>query len=95
MPYDEARQLITQADWMPAHVKRSDLDAEYARPKFYYAAGYSEVVACSGTGVGYCAFKFYNTNNQYLRVTTRGGDYRPDGANSPRVVYAEISDDFD
>ena len=49
----------------------------------------------SGTGKGYCDFKFQNDKGEYLRVTTQGGDYNPEDAPSAIVVYAGLSDNFD
>ena len=94
MPYSEAREILLKSGWMPVPADRSDLDFEYRLPHFYYDAGYREAIACSGTGVGYCAFKFQNKKGEYLRVTTQGGDYSPDDGSPPIVVYVGLSEDF-
>ena len=94
-PYHEARKIILDNGWKPVQAERSDMDAEYGVPHFYYDAGYPEVLACSGTGMGYCAFKFYNEKGNYLKVTTQGGDYSPDDKNPPVVIYVGFSEDFD
>lgn len=95
MPYHEARKIILQSGWEPAQIERSDLDVKYRLPHFYYDAAYTEVLACSGTGMGYCSFKFQNAKEEYLRVTTQGGDYSPDDEYPPIVIYVGLSDDFD
>ena len=95
MPYHEAREIILQNGWKPVQADRSDMDAKYRLPHFYYDAGYTEVMACSGTGMGYCTFKFQNEKGEYLRVTTQGGDYYPDDRHPPIVIYAGLSEDFD
>ncbi len=95
MPYYEARKIILNNGWIPAQAERTDLDAEYRLPHFYYDAGYTEVLACSGTGMGYCTFKFHNEKAEYLRVTTQGGDYSPDDEHPPTVIYVGLSEDFD
>ena len=94
MPYQEARDVIMKSGWMPAHADRTEMDAEYRLPHFYYDAEYTEVMACSGAGMGYCAFKFHNEKGEYLRVTTQGGDYDPDDTSRPIVTYVGLSDDF-
>lgn len=95
MPYSEAREIIINNGWKPDKAARSDLDVKYRLPHFYYKAEYKEVLACSGTGMGFCLFKFRNEKDEYLRVTTRGGDYSPDDAHPPSVVSVELSDNFD
>lgn len=95
MPYHEAREIILQSGWAPVDANRSKMDEQYNMPHFYYDAGYTEVMACSGTGAGYCTFKFKNDSGQYLRVTTQGGDYAPNNKNPPIVIYSGLSEDFD
>ena len=94
MPYYEARKIILNNGWTPAQTERSDFDAEYGLPHFYYDAEYTEVLACSGTGMGYCTFKFHNEKGEYLKVTTQGGDYSPDDEHPPTVIYIGVSEDF-
>ena len=38
--------------------------------------GYTEVVDCSGTGLGLCLFQFQNATGQTLLVTTANNDPR-------------------
>ena len=95
MSYHEARPIIIESGWQPTQAKRSDMDAEYYLPHFYYDAGYTEVIACSGTGLGYCTFKFKNEKGEYLRVTTQGGDYTPNDTHPPIVISVSLSDDFE
>ena len=68
------------------------MDAKYRVPHFYYDAGYPEVLSCSGTGMGYCAFEFYNEKGYYLKVTTKGGDYTPDDKYPPVVTYVGFAE---
>ena len=95
IPYYEAREIILDNGWKPVQAERDDLDAKYGTPHFYYDAGYPEVTACSGTGMGYCAFKFYNEKGYYLNITTKEGDYRPDDKYPPVVIYVGFSKDPD
>lgn len=92
--YHEARKIIIQNGWAPINALRSNLDTQYQSPRFYFEAEYTEVLDCSGTGMGYCAFAFKNNKNQYLKVTTQGGDYDPDDLTSPVVVFLSISDEL-
>ena len=94
-PYYEARKTIMNEGWIPAAEERTDLDQKYNQPHFYYDAGYTEVLACSGTSMGYCTFKFYNEKGKYLRVTTKGGDYERNDDHPPTVIYVGLSEDFD
>ncbi len=95
VPYYEARKTIMNEGWIPAEAERTNLDQEYNQPHFYYDVGYTEVLACSGTGMGYCTFKFYNEKGKYLRVTTKGGDYELNDEHPPTVIYVELSEGFD
>lgn len=92
MIYQDARKIILENGWKPVPGKRTDLDAKYFRPRFYYDLGYTEVTACSGTGMGYCEFLFQNQEKEYLTVTTKGGDYSPNDKHPPVVIYLGISD---
>lgn len=95
MSYHDAREIILHNGWVPVQANRSDMDAEYRLPHFYYDAGYTEVMACSGTGMGYCVFKFQNKKGEYLKVITRGGDYSLGDTHPPTVAYVRLSEDFD
>ena len=95
IPYYEARKIILDNGWKPVQAERTDWDAKHGVPHFYYDAGYTEVVACSGTGMGYCAFKFYNEKGEYLKVMTKEGDYSPDDEYPPVVIYVGFAEEFD
>ncbi len=92
MPYQEAREVILSKGWLPVHANRAEEDIDYRLPHFYYDAGYIEVIDCSGTGMGYCAFQFQNGKGNYLHITTKGGDYISNDDTSPTVIYVDVSD---
>lgn len=62
----EARNLIMQLGWMPSDQVISDGGFRADRIR---GEGIQEVIACSGTGMGYCAFE-YSLNDVNLLVTT-------------------------
>ena len=76
MPYIEARTILIQQDWIPLEQPEP---GPYGVEREMYDLGVREVSACSGTGVGYCAFSFYKLDSSrpegHLRfgVTTVGG----------------------
>lgn len=86
MPYIEARKIIINEGWKPTTAERDNLDAKYQRPRFYYDMGFTEVSACSGTGMGYCLFEFENRKGEILRVITTGGDFTPEDKFPPVVI---------
>ncbi len=71
MAYSEARKLLIEGSWQavfnPDQVNNSDrggvIDGLIKK-------GYTEVVDCSGTGLGLCVFKFQNAKGQSLFVRT-------------------------
>ncbi len=71
MTYSEARKLLIEGSWQavfnPDQVNNSDrgvvIDGLIKK-------GYTEVVDCSGTGLGLCVFKFQNAKGQNLFVRT-------------------------
>ncbi len=83
MPYEEARKLLINAGWRPivAHstAKGAPLcfkvkdtgDSSLASDE---ACKYKEIDSCSGSGVGFCAMKFFDGKDTYLTVTTVGGE---------------------
>lgn len=76
MPYIEARTILIQQGWIPLEQPEP---GPYGVERQMYDLGVREVTACSGTGVGYCAFSFYKLDssrpNGHIRfgVTTVGG----------------------
>jgi hypothetical protein len=80
LPVDMARALLFTSGWASADldhgVDRGPMATEIA------AAGVPEVVDCSGTGFGFCAYSFAGAAGQ-LDVQTAG---EPDGGRLPLVT---------
>jgi hypothetical protein len=71
MSYDRARQLIIEAGWQPI---ATTTDNPQDGTASWRERGYNEVVACSGTGMGFCRFEFGAADNRKLVVVTAGRD---------------------
>ena len=67
MPYAEARTLLLDAGWQAQAVANPEQDETMA---YLIELGYGEVVACSGTGRGFCAFEFIDADGRKLSVST-------------------------
>ena len=71
MPYADARARLLQQGWLP--VEGPD-PGPYGVERMAYDAGFTEVVACAGTGLGQCRFDFIHPGEQQaLSVITYGG----------------------
>lgn len=69
MSYEAARQLIINAGWQP---RLTTTDNPQDGTRSWRNRGYNEVVACSGTGMGFCRFEFTGSDNEKLVVVTGG-----------------------
>jgi len=71
MTYSQARNLLIQEGWQAvfntSQVNNPDRGTVIDR---FIKKGYTEVVDCSGTGLGLCLFQFQNATGQTLFVTT-------------------------
>lgn len=71
MSYAQARTMLIKRGWQPVfnseqvnnRVPNSTIDSLIKK-------GYTEIVDCSGTGLGLCLFQFRNAKGQNLFVTT-------------------------
>jgi hypothetical protein len=77
MTYHRARKRLLAAGWQPLRTKsynRADTDPDISEGNgpIFWRRGYVEVEACSGTGMGACAFLFRDAYGNRLRVTTEG-----------------------
>ena len=71
MNYAQARTMLIKQGWQPVfnseqvnnRVPNSTID-------YLINKGYTEIVDCSGTGLGLCLFQFKNAKGQNLFVTT-------------------------
>ncbi|MBD3887328.1 hypothetical protein IFO70_37780 [Phormidium tenue FACHB-886] len=69
MPYAEARQILLDAGWQA--VFQSPNRQRFAAMGYLIdELGYNEVVSCSGTGIGFCAFEFMDAYGNKLAVST-------------------------
>lgn len=69
--YADARNQLIQQGWVPADVPEP---GPYGVERMAYEAGFTEVTACSGTGLGHCHFLFtHTTENKVLAVITANG----------------------
>lgn len=69
MPYAQAREFILSQGWQPAE---TDSRNPYAMPGTNYliSLGFTEAADCSGTGLGLCVLRFYNSKGEVLNVST-------------------------
>ncbi len=75
MTYSEAKKQLIEEGWQAVfnteQVNNPDRGAVIDR---FIEKGYTEVVDCSGTGLGLCLFQFQNATGQSLLVTTANND---------------------
>lgn len=97
LSYDEARKLLIREGWIPTkryHTEATSLDVQSGNGPTFWDRGYWEIVSCSGTGAGYCAFHFSDPSGRYLAVTTEGEEDE-DGAYHAKVdSYSLVSKDW-
>lgn len=75
--YHKARKRLLAAGWRPVKTKSfneqpKEPDISHGNGPLFLRKGYSEIEACSGTGVAACAFLFKDAYGNRLRVTTEG-----------------------
>ncbi|MEO0986507.1 MAG: hypothetical protein AAFY20_13270 [Cyanobacteria bacterium J06639_14] len=73
MTYEEGRKILIDKGWQPIFPSSlGDLpNLDYPTIKYIFEdRGYQEVVDCSGTGLGFCLFRFSNGVDKQLSVTT-------------------------
>ena len=69
MSYAAARRMLLSSGWKT--VNGSANWAEFDREHYVVKKlGYTEMEACSGTGMGYCLFVFRSNDRKNLRITT-------------------------
>jgi hypothetical protein len=71
MTYSEARNLLIEEGWQAVfnmeQVNNPNRSGVIDR---FIEKGYTEIVDCSGTGLGLCLFQFQNATGQSLLITT-------------------------
>ena len=72
MPYAQARLALLSAGWSPSPQESAQSAESVAVRASKSAAPYPETEACSGTGMGFCAFRFRNAQGLILAITTTG-----------------------
>lgn len=73
MPYEEGRQILIDKGWQPITPVSLGGFPDINDPTISYIfneRGYQEVEACSGTGLGFCLFRFSNGRGEQLSVAT-------------------------
>ena len=67
-PYATARLALISVGWRASPAER-DCGWEWRED---VCSAYQETESCSGTGMGFCAFRFTNANGETMRVVTTG-----------------------
>ena len=71
MTYSEARTLLIEEGWQAVfNMGQFNNPNRSGVIDRFIEKGYTEVVDCSGTGLGLCLFQFQNATGQTLLVTT-------------------------
>lgn len=80
MAYSEARQILLDAGWQALYIPWNHRDNPLSgvAESLVQDYGYSELVDCSGTSLGFCRFEFSNVNEQTLVVVTVNNDSLPE-----------------
>ncbi|AFY37696.1 hypothetical protein Lepto7376_1344 [[Leptolyngbya] sp. PCC 7376] len=70
-PYAVVRDRLIKEGWVPVEAPNP---GDFGVEREAYDAGFTEVTACAGTGLGQCQFNFENPAGQKgLSITTYGG----------------------
>jgi hypothetical protein len=90
LAYHQARKLLVSGGWQPVQARtaeeaKTDPDIASGNGPVFWAKGYVELEACSGTGLAPCAFLFKDSKGNRLRVTT-GGEEDPAHKVSAKVT---------
>lgn len=71
MTYEEARNLLIEEGWQAVfNYEQFNNPNRSFMINALIEKGYTEVVDCSGTGLGLCLFQFENATGQILWITT-------------------------
>jgi hypothetical protein len=72
MLYEEARSLLIESGWQPVFNSEQVDNPNRSSTVDYLIEekGYTEVLDCSGTGLGLCLFQFSNASGETLLITT-------------------------
>ncbi|PSM49103.1 hypothetical protein C7Y66_10760 [Chroococcidiopsis sp. CCALA 051] len=82
MSYKEVRKLLTNNGWFPISLHWSETESWSARERLILDKGYSDIQACSGTGLGHCLFSFGDGYGNKINITTSGqADNEPEDLN--------------
>ena len=78
MSYGNARKILIDSGWQAILLSPNrDWRQVGTGTTRFRDLGYDEVVACSGTGLGFCRFEFASADNRKLVVVTAGGAQHP------------------
>jgi len=72
MNYSKARRVLLKNGWQASYRRWQDIPEFGREHKYYFDKGWREVESCSGTGMGYCMFKFHDHYGNKLDVVTEG-----------------------
>lgn len=72
MPYAQARLALLSAGWSPSPQEPAQSAEQRCGVRVEICSAYPETEACSGTGMGFCAFRFRNARGLILAITTTG-----------------------
>lgn len=72
MPYAQARLALLSAGWSPSPQEPEQSAEQRCGVRIEICGAYPETEACSGTGMGFCAFRFRNAQGSILAITTTG-----------------------
>jgi hypothetical protein len=71
MSYAQTRTMLIKQGWQPVfNSEQVDNRVPNSTIDYLIKKGYTEVVDCSGTGLGLCLFQFRNAQGQNLFVST-------------------------
>jgi hypothetical protein len=76
MPYSQVRQLLLDSGWQTLNIPPNQRDYKLIGVEQYVVEqlGYGEMVACSGTGQGFCRFEFAAAAGRKLIIITTPGE---------------------
>jgi hypothetical protein len=90
MPYSKAREMLLESGWQ-ATFNQNLVYAERALAVDYFFSvqGYTEVVDCSNSGLGFCLFRFESAYGEILLITTANNGNSQESVFGWRIEQSE------
>lgn len=91
MPYSKAREMLLESGWQATFNRNLLWDGERSGmvDYFFSTQGYTEIVDCSGSGLGFCLFQFQSAYGEILLITTANNGDNQESVFGWRIEQSE------